>query len=66
MVVVNMKIDNLLKVINEIKEKALEQGVKLEGYTLWTDEITFEEPFNGYASPIFATYYCNDDKVEYK
>lgn len=61
-----MNIDNLLKAINEIKEKAIEQGVELEEYTLWSDEITFEETSNGLGKPIFATYYCEDDEIEYE
>lgn len=60
-----MNIDDLLKAIIEIKEKALEKGIELEGYTLWSDEITFEEKSDRFGSPIFATYYCENNEIEY-
>lgn len=61
-----MKIDNLLNAINEIKEKASEHGIQLEECTLWSDSITFEELSDGLGNPIFASYYCERDEIEYE
>ncbi len=60
-----MLINDLLNAIKEVKAKAEELGVEIETYSLWSDNITFEEVSEGFGNPIFAEYDCELDELEF-
>lgn len=61
-----MNINNLLNAINEIKDKAEEQGIEVYNYEASFGEITFLEKFDTVGYPIFATYNCESDEIIYE